>query len=176
MKKLFFVFGIVMLFSLTSFAQSNEYYVGYSFKHENVKFSKVSPTLDKVYNGSGVIGSYTRYLDSRNRFGLTGEVGFNYTAKNSYVVTAMVGTTIKARDFSKYADPYAKAVVGVAKKDMNFLWSGKSSYTGFAYAVGAGVDFKVAKKVNLRVGADLVNTNFYGERSNSLRLHTGLVW
>lgn len=72
--------------------------------------------------------------------------------------------------------PFAEALFGAAHvsedgKGISF----SQSDTSFATALGGGVDYKLIPAVAWRVQADLLQTRFFSNTQNNLRLSTGVV-
>lgn len=177
MKKIITILILMIASTVTSFSQSNEFYAGYSFIREDVKFSELTRRYSENTDSHGFVASYTRYVDKSNSFGVTGEVSANFdsSGKNSTLVTAMGGFTIKNRE-AKNFNPYFKGLAGVARQEVNRTTLFDTSDVSGAFSVGGGFDVKFVKNTQWRVGADYVNVGFKSERHNAWRFHTGLVF
>lgn len=173
MKKLILVASLLVGSALSTFAQSNDIFVGYSFLREDVKVVRPVVSFDENQDSHGVIGSYTAYFNKGNNYGLTVESSYNFKNSKSNLLTVMGGATAKLRS-GKYVNPFVKALAGVARQEVSFL--GNRSKESFAYSFGGGLDFKVNNRVEYRIGADLLNTAVAGERHNGVRLSTGFVF
>jgi opacity protein-like surface antigen len=70
--------------------------------------------------------------------------------------------------------PFAHFLVGAAhmSESASLL---SSSDTSFAYAVGGGVDYHLVPLVSWRVQADLLQTRFFSNTQNNVRISTGLA-
>lgn len=70
--------------------------------------------------------------------------------------------------------PFAHFLVGAAHmSESASLLSG--SDTSFAYAVGGGVDYHLVPLVSWRLQADLLQTRFFSNTQNNVRISTGLA-
>jgi len=67
--------------------------------------------------------------------------------------------------------PFAEALFGGGHVNTN----GFGSDTSFATALGGGLDYKIIRPVALRFQGDYVQTRFFGETQNNVRLSTGIV-
>lgn len=70
--------------------------------------------------------------------------------------------------------PFVHGLVGVAHTTL----TGPPSFsdTTRSWAIGGGVDFRLAKKIAWRFQADGLNTNFFGKTQNNFRLSAGLAF
>jgi hypothetical protein len=69
--------------------------------------------------------------------------------------------------------PFAEFLVGVGHISRNHGIS--DSDTSFANAAGGGLDYKIFGPVSVRAQLDWVNTRFYGQGQNGVRLTTGIA-
>jgi hypothetical protein len=67
--------------------------------------------------------------------------------------------------------PFAEALFGGAHVTTN----GVGSDTAFATAVGGGLDYKIIRPIAIRFQGDYVQTRFFDDTQNNLRLSTGIV-
>ena len=70
--------------------------------------------------------------------------------------------------------PFAHALVGaghISESGAGFSDSG----TSFAYAVGGGIDYHLVPLIGWRVQADLLQTRFFSNTQNNVRISTGVV-
>jgi opacity protein-like surface antigen len=67
--------------------------------------------------------------------------------------------------------PFAEALFGGAHVTTN----GVGSDTSFATAVGGGLDYKIIRPIAVRFQGDYVQTRFFDDTQNNVRLSTGLV-
>jgi opacity protein-like surface antigen len=70
--------------------------------------------------------------------------------------------------------PFAHILVGASHMSENAsLFSG--SDTSFAYALGGGVDYHLIPLISWRVQADLLQTRFFSNTQNNVRISTGIA-
>jgi len=69
--------------------------------------------------------------------------------------------------------PFAEIMIGAAHVSRTNGIS--DSNTSFANAVGGGLDYRIAGPVTVRGQLDWVNTRFYGQGQNGVRLSTGIA-
>ena len=70
--------------------------------------------------------------------------------------------------------PFAHILVGASHTNESAsLFS--TSDTSFAYALGGGVDYHLIPLVSWRVQADLLQTRFFGDTQNNVRISTGVA-
>ena len=99
----------------------------------------------------------------------------------------MAGPEIKARNSTRVT-PFAHALFGVAHSTAEFstasaIFTRMDSHTrtGFAYALGGGLDFRVSKRFSVRAMADYTQT-FLGDadpntsRQNHVRFSLGILF
>jgi opacity protein-like surface antigen len=100
----------------------------------------------------------------------------------------MAGPEIKARNKTRVT-PFAHALFGVVRSTADFSLAGASfniddshTRTGFAYALGGGLDFRVNKRFSVRAMADYSQT-FLGAadedksgRQNHVRFSLGILF
>ena len=71
--------------------------------------------------------------------------------------------------------PFAELLLGVTHQtDSN--GSQINSDTGFAFAAGGGLDYKLVKGVAARVQIDSIHHSLFGRGNNDLRIATGIVF
>jgi opacity protein-like surface antigen len=70
--------------------------------------------------------------------------------------------------------PFAHALVGAAhmSESASLL---SSSDTSFAYALGGGIDYHLIPLISWRVQGDLLQTRFFSNTRNNVRISTGIV-
>jgi opacity protein-like surface antigen len=70
--------------------------------------------------------------------------------------------------------PFAHALIGAAHiSESSSLLS--SSDTSFAYALGGGIDYHLIPLISWRVQGDLLQTRFFSNTQNNVRISTGIV-
>ncbi|HWN08339.1 MAG TPA: outer membrane beta-barrel protein [Pyrinomonadaceae bacterium] len=171
MTRTLFLAAIVLVFSLSAFAQNTpkaELFGGYSY----------AGTGSKGFDGSIAV-------NLNDWFGLVADVGGQYTRLTDS------GFTEKIRSHSflfgpkfsirkNRAVPFAHALVGVSKLKTETDEFGpvvSFSDTSFAMALGGGVDVKVNEHVAIRVvQIDYLRTRFFGGAQNKGRISAGIVF
>ncbi|HWY58507.1 MAG TPA: hypothetical protein VNZ03_28840 [Terriglobales bacterium] len=70
--------------------------------------------------------------------------------------------------------PFAHALIGAAhlSESASLL---SSSDTSFAYAVGGGLDYHLIPLISWRLQGDLLQTRFFSNTQNNVRISTGIV-
>jgi len=68
--------------------------------------------------------------------------------------------------------PFAEALFGAGHISGN---NGFGSDTSFATAIGGGLDYSLVHAIGWRFQADYLQTRFFGDTQNNVRLSTGLV-
>jgi hypothetical protein len=68
--------------------------------------------------------------------------------------------------------PFAEALFGGAHVSLN---NNGGSDTSFATAIGGGLDYKIIRPIAWRFQGDYVQTRFFGNTQNNIRISTGLV-
>jgi hypothetical protein len=190
MKKIIAVAGLVLASLIgvgaqtpTSSQSNNEFSAAYSFVRQDLEIkSGVNPLIFVPEKDShGVAVGYTRYLggDANKAavFGLSGELAAQWTGDDSYLVTALAGGTLKARN-SKYVQPYARLLAGGARQNVKVSNALTLSDWSSAVDVGGGVDFNLGaySRYKIGFGADYINTGFLGERQHNGRATVRLVF
>ena len=70
--------------------------------------------------------------------------------------------------------PFAHALLGASHTSESASLFSASS-TSFAYALGGGVDYHLIPLISWRVQADLLQTRFFSNTQNNVRVSTGVV-
>lgn len=182
MKRIILIAAIVMATAFGAFAQSqvksaNEFYVGYSFVRQDVKFETPIFRFNENTDSHGVVASYTRYTSKTSPVGITGEVGANFDSNKASLVTALGGITLKARNV-KWIQPSVKFLAGAARLNVDRHNIFNPSDVSGAYSAGVGLDFNTrsADTFGVHVGLDYINIGFNSQRQNAVRFTTGLVF
>lgn len=153
---------------------------------------------------ASIAGNFNRYLGIKADFSMyfanDSELStFNVCQPGSCTTTTqetrvdrrafyfMAGPEIKARNRTRVT-PFAHGLAGVARSTADFstasaIFTRNDSHTrtGFAYALGGGLDFRISKKFSVRTMADYVQT-FLGDpdpnnsRQNHVRLSLGILF
>jgi opacity protein-like surface antigen len=154
---------------------------------------------------ASIARNFTRYLGIKADFSMyyaddSGLSTFQVCQSNSCTTTTqetrvdkrafyfMAGPEIKARNRTRVT-PFAHALFGVARSTADFstasaIFTRSDSHTrtGFAYALGGGLDFRVSKRFSVRAMADYTQT-FLGDadpnesgRQNHVRFSLGILF
>jgi opacity protein-like surface antigen len=70
--------------------------------------------------------------------------------------------------------PFAEALFGaghITESASGF----SNSNTSFAYAVGGGIDYHLIPLISWRLEGDLLQTRFFSNTQNNVRISTGIV-
>jgi len=162
---------------------NNEGSVGYQFLRQDLEFN-TTPSVRFNHNtdSHGFNASYARYFAKKGELGNVGvkaEVSANFKDDEAVLATGLAGVVVKAHN-AKYVQPFGHVLGGVARQHVtrnNFKQFSSPDYSA-AFAIGGGVDFNLAKesRYKLRLGGDILNTGFGGERQNAVRLTAGVVF
>jgi opacity protein-like surface antigen len=122
-------------------------------------------------NRLGLMGADASFTINFSRLGITTDVGYARasnvlgTGRNSSVFTYLAGPVFHHTLHRKF-DTYVHALVGGAKvggpvltNDGTILLGGWT--TGYAWAVGGGVEYWATDSLAIRTGADYLRTSFY---------------
>jgi len=198
MRKLFMAALFIACTSPFAFAQTgddyNKYDIGVLYSHNRQDVGVQDPNqnfLDERQGFHGVEafvkGNVSRYV------GLKGSYSFNRksfefdggTAATTFDSDADLHQFLGGAEFKDNAvetkvKPFAHVLAGVAHARVeasNSITSFDESDTGFAAAVGGGVDFKLSDRVDLRaVQFDYNPIRANGETSHNFRIGIGLIF
>lgn len=197
MRKLFMAALFIACTSSFAFAQTddyNKYDIGVLYSHNRQDVGVEDPNQNFIDEREGfhgieafVKGNVSRYV------GLKGSYSFNRksfdidggTAATSFDVDADLHQFLGGVEFKDNAretkvKPFAHALAGVAhaRADVsNATLSFDESDTGFAAAVGGGVDFKLSDRVDFRaVQFDYNPIRANGETSHNFRIGIGFIF
>jgi len=67
--------------------------------------------------------------------------------------------------------PFAEALFGAGHVSTN----GVGSDSSFATALGGGLDYRIIRPIAWRFQGDYVQTRFFGNTQNNVRISTGIV-
>jgi opacity protein-like surface antigen len=181
------VFTIFALFVLANvgYAQipSGNAYIGYSYTSADLLSSgrtnmngwngslegKVLPFIGIVADFSGNYGTAGIFPNSLCN-GVSGSCSGLSANTNiySYLFGPRVSVTVgKIR-------PFAEALFGaghITESASGF----SNSNTSFAYAVGGGIDYHLIPLISWRLEGDLLQTRFFSNTQNNVRISTGIV-
>jgi len=126
-------------------------------------------------------------------FGIVGDFSGHYGSADSSILAQCVNGGICSNSFklttkthtfllgpqvsfrAGRATPFAHALLGAAHTNISSLSSSDSS-TGFATALGGGLDYNVTHRLGWRVQVDYLQTRFFSTTQNDFRLSTGPVF
>ena len=151
MRKIFYLLGLMCLFSLSAAAQGNskiDLFGGYSYVHTGPGIALSS------FNANGGVGSVAFNLNSWGS--LVAEVGGIHVSKiNGLDVDANAETFMAGPKISLFRSseltPFAQVLAGFAHTNAAFNKT-SSSFNGFALSPGVGLDWNVTHHVGLRLG------------------------
>jgi opacity protein-like surface antigen len=184
-KTIAIVFILFML-AAVGYAQipSGNVYVGYSYMSADLLSSgrtnmngwngslegKVLPFVGIVADFSGNYGTAGIPPNSPCSGGVSGVCSGLSANTNiySYLFGPRVSVTVgKVR-------PFAEALFGaghITESASGF----SNSNTSFAYAVGGGIDYHLIPLISWRLEGDLLQTRFFSNTQNNVRISTGIV-
>ena len=187
-KWLFFIFFLILVPSskaqnpvFAGVAPSMQAGIGYSYLNVGI------PSEDRLAM-NGVDASFT--ADFHRRLGIRLDLGYNRasnvlgTNRHADLLSYMAGPVfypVRRRNLSVYTQ---FLVGGARETGVNFNASGEM-LTGwvnrFAWAAGAGVQYRLTPSFSLRLGADYMRTSFFNsnlaiEGQNNVRSAASLVY
>jgi len=195
MRRIVFTASILFLLPLTALGQdtpSVEVFGGFSYFHTEGGGNlygwnaSVNANLTKWFGL--VVDTSGHYDSSSSRSTVIITPGsppssFRFDSKQNFH-TFMVGPRFSLRKHEKIT-PFTHLLFGLTRRHFESktegpgfpLFSFSNNQTGFAAAIGTGVDVKISKRFVLRViQADYLLTRSFGEFQNNARLSTGLVY
>jgi hypothetical protein len=197
MRKLFMAALFIACTSSFAFAQTddyNKYDVGVLYSHNRQDIGVEDPNQNFLEEREGfhgfeafVKGNVSRYV------GLKGSYSYNRksfdivgnTAATTFDVDASFHQFLGGAEFKDNAvetkvKPFAHILAGAAhgRADVsNSTVSFEETDTGFAAAIGGGVDFKLSDRVDLRaVQFDYNPVRTGGETSHNFRVGIGIIF
>ena len=198
MRKLFMAALFIASTSSLAFAQTgddyNKYDVGVLYSHNRQDIGVEDPNQNLIDEREGFHGVELFAKGNVSRYvGLKGSYSFNRksfdidggTAATTFDVDAdlhqfLCGAEFKDNARETKVKPFAHVLAGVAhaRTDVsNATLSFDESDTGFAAAVGGGVDFKLSDRVDLRAFQfDYNPIRANGETSHNFRVGIGLIF
>jgi opacity protein-like surface antigen len=168
-----------LLFSLSAAAQDKaEVFGGYQYLHANSGSSGVPN-----FNLNGWDAAVSGYVN--HYFGITADFSGTYgtpsvqgVGVSTHLYTYLFGPVVRA-DAGKL-QPFAHALFGGAHISGSVNAGGgvsaSASDSGFAYALGGGVDYKALPHISIRLGQfDFLQTRISGDSQNNFRYSGGVV-
>lgn len=178
--------ALVILFSLTlltgvAAAQDGsraELFGGYEYFHASSGTSGVDSFNLNGWDvaASGFVNHYLGVTaDFSGTYGTPNVLG---TGVSTHVYTYLFGPTVRAA--SGKLQPFAHVLFGGAHISGSVNAGGglmlSTSDSGFAWAAGGGIDYKVAPRIGLRLGQfDFLQTHISGDTQNNFRYSAGVV-
>jgi opacity protein-like surface antigen len=167
MKKLLLLLGCVFAFGVGAYAQDTpkaDISIGYSY----VRFNLV-PSTGVNTNGISASAAYNVHKN----IGLVADFG-GYFQKGRVgtpnLVSYMFGPRFSYRNDTKVT-PFVQGLIGGATT------TGPTGKSGFAFALGGGVDVKVRNNISLRVAqGEFFRTKIGDNYQNNLRFTAGVVF
>ena len=180
MRKISLIFAALLLFAGMGNAQiptSGNVFFGYSFYNTNLSLVDRANTNGweatvegKIFPWVGIVGDFDSHYGSQNFPTMCplGACTFNASfSEHNYLFGPRVSVSVgKIR-------PFAEALFGAAHVSVN---NEGPSDTSFATALGGGLDYRIIRLVAWRFQGDYVQTRFFGETQNNVRLSTGIVF
>ncbi|HZQ22033.1 MAG TPA: outer membrane beta-barrel protein [Terriglobales bacterium] len=170
MRKFVVALFSFFLFSVAAGAQiipKGNVFGGYSYNRvdlgggDHSGFNGWAASLEgKVFPLVGIVADFSGYSKSPNGIS-TKEYNFLFGPR----VSMSIGNL----------RPFAEALAGAAHVNSTVLGSSTSD-TNFAYALGGGVDYKFFRTFAWRVQGDFLQTRFFSNTQNDVRVSTGLVF
>jgi len=160
-RRLLFLLGMYILFSISARAQGIELFGGYSFE-------RVGTSPARNLNGVEITGQF-KFADW---FGVAADVDGHFglpSQPDGRTVHFMAGPQVS---FPARISPFFHVLGGVGH-----LYNNGSRDTSFAGAIGGGIDMRIAPLISWRIiqGDDIV-TNHFGGVQHSARVSTGIVF
>lgn len=196
MRKIFFLFMLLVCIVPSALAQSSddynkvEFFGGFSHNRVDTGFNGVSN--DRVgFNGfnTSITANVSRYIGFKFDFaGQYNKQNFNtppvvnFDAKTS-LYTYLGGVQFKDNSTEKKVKPFAHFLVGGATARVRLTSSAvvpnvfaNDSNSGFAAAVGGGIDIRAGKRFDIRIAqVDYNPTRFEGTTQHNFRFGFGIV-
>lgn len=186
MRKIGFMAVAILLCAGLAGAQvptSGNIYLGYSF--ENTDWSGLNTLLSrpnlhgwegslegKLFPHIGIVTDFSQHFGSEsfNAVPPEGPPTINVTG-HGWEILFGPRLSIPVGNIT----PFAEAMFGVGHIS-NGGAVPSTSNTSFATALGGGLDFKIVRPLALRFEGDYLQTRFYSQTQNAVRLSTGLVF
>jgi len=145
-----------------------------SFGSQRVNLNGWNSSLAVNFNRTfGIVGDFSgHYGSSGSSIAITCVIGGN--CSNAFNLTTKTHTFLFGPQISFRADratPFVHALLGGAHTDLS-----SNSSTGFATALGGGLDYTINHRLAWRVQADYLQTRFFSTSQDDVRLSTGLVF
>jgi hypothetical protein len=163
---------------------SGNVFFGYSYYNTNISGINSSNTNGweasfegKVFPFVGIVADFSQNYGSEN-FPILCPVEPVVSSEGSCTVNANIheqnylfGPRVSA-SVGKFR-PFAEALFGAGHVSTDAFLFGSS--TSFATALGGGLDYRIIRPIAWRVQGDYVQTRFFGNTQNNVRISTGIV-
>lgn len=171
--------SIIVFISSFATAQvpSGNVFFGYSYYHTDI--STIGSTNTNGWEGTlegkvlpfiGIVADFSQNYGSGNVSFACPGVGCPVTVnENIHEQNYLFGPRV-SMSVGPFR-PFAEALFGAGHVSTN----GVGSDTSFATALGGGLDYRIIKPVAWRFQGDYVQTRFFGNTQNNLRISTGIV-
>jgi hypothetical protein len=155
-------------------------FIGYSFLSADTNFSDRANVSG--WNGSvegkvlpfiGVVGDFSAYYANTNTCVTALPVGCP-SSLNGRVSNYLFGPRVSVSIGG--IRPFAHALLGASHTTASGGLGSNPTDTSFATAIGGGIDFKLIPFLAWRVQGDYLQTRFFGNTQNNVRLSTGIVF
>jgi len=196
MRKLFIAALFIACTAPFTFAQTadyNKYDVGVLYSHNRVDTGIDDPNQNFVEEREGfhgvegfVKGNVSRYVGlkgsysfNRKSFDISGGVPVQTFNVDADLHQFMGGAEFKDNARETKVKPFAHVMAGVAhtKLDVSGLPAADDSETGFAAAIGGGLDFRINDRVDFRaIQFDYNPNRANGETSHNFRFGIGFIF
>ncbi|HEY6767512.1 MAG TPA: hypothetical protein VI386_22370 [Candidatus Sulfotelmatobacter sp.] len=172
-----FVAVILSSFATAQVPTSGNIFFGYSYYHTDISAIDTANTNGweaslegKVLPFVGIVADFSQHYGSENFPGFcslgVGGCPFNVNVhEQNYLFGPRVSASVGP------VRPFAEALFGAGHVNAN----GAGSDTSFATAIGGGLDYRIIRPIAWRFQGDYVQTRFFGNTQNNVRLSTGIV-
>ncbi len=201
MRKLFLMAILIACSAPAAFAQSDDYnkydvYVGYSHNRVDVGIDDGDTDPDDIFDEregfhgveAAVTGNVSRYVGLKGSYAYhRRSFGFS-DAIDDFDVDATAHTFLGGAEFKDNSKetkvrPFAHILAGVTNARFDVDVAGtdiddfEDSETGFAAAIGGGLDFRINDRVDFRaIQFDYAPTRLGGETQHNFRIGIGVVF
>ena len=156
---------------------SGNVFFGYTYYHTDISSVDAANTNGweasfegKVLPFIGIVADFSQNFGSENFTFVCPGVGCPITANvNVHEQNYLFGPRVSF-SVGKFR-PFAEALFGGGHVSTN----GVGNDTSFATALGVGLDYRIIRPIAWRFQGDYVQTRFFGNTQNNVRLSTGIV-
>lgn len=197
MRKLFLMAILIASAAPLTFAQtaSDDYnkldvYAGFSHNRVDTGLGDDDPDLDDIfderegYNGveASVTGNVSRYFGVKADYSFhRNEIDFGADSTDFRIHNFLGGVQFKDNAKETKVKPFAHLLAGVAHQSVDLTDLDNTftdfSETGFAAAIGGGLDFRVSDRVDVRaIQFDYNPNHINGNTQHNFRVGVGVVF